>query len=503
MNFNDWRVGIAAAVLVPVLGACGGAGNDASNKSAAGVSGTPPTNQTNTIEGAGRRGEHEEHNQSATTLELSRTLLEALNERAATSPEALTLPLLNELEKIPQDPSNPLTIEKILLGQRLFHETGLGLSGNHPERAGTYSCASCHQASAGFKAGIPQGIGEGGDGFGEFGEGRVLATEMDGHLTGLNETRADFQPVASPTILNTAYQDVMLWNGQFGNSEDSVNQDIDEDRLLTPGTPKQTNARGLSGLETQAVAGLGVHRLSVGPESPLQTNPSYIALFEAAYPDGSDDILEDAAKAIAAYERIVLASEAPFQRWLRGDIFAMSDEALRGGNLFFGKAGCAACHQGAALSSAPGASANEIFFAVGFGDFDLADPQIHGEVSDADKRGRGGFTGEPEDDYKFKLPGLYNLTDASVLGHGASFKSVREVIEYKNAAVPQQPAATANLDPRFRPLGLSDAEIDALDSFLSEGLVDENLARYEPDALPTGQCFPVADAQARHDLGCD
>ena len=503
MNFNDWRVGIAAALLVPALGACGGVDNDASTKSAAGKAGTTFKNSGDIIESAGRRGGHREHDQTLITLELSQTLLHALSERAGTSPEALTLPLPNELEKVPQDPNNPLTIEKILLGQRLFHETGLGLDGNNPARAGTYSCASCHQASAGFKAGIPQGIGEGGDGFGESGEGRVLAAEMDGHLTGSDEKRADFQPVASPTILNSAYQDVMLWNGQFGNSEDSVNQGIDEDRLLTPGTPKQANARGLSGLETQAVAGLGVHRLSVGPNSPLQTNPAYIALFEAAYPDGSDDILADAAKAIAAYERIVLASEAPFQRWLRGDIFAMSEEALRGANLFFGKAGCAACHQGAALSSAPGASANEVFFAVGFGDFNLADPQIHGEVSDADKRGRGGFTGEPNDDYKFKIPGLYNLTDTNVLGHGASFKSVREVIEYKNAAVPQQPAATANLDARFKPLGLSDAEIGALVSFLTEGLVDSNLARYVPDALPTGKCFPVADLQARQDLGCN
>lgn len=499
MKLRQWRTLISSAVLIPALAACGG-GSTADGQGSTG-GGALSADSTNLKGGGADDGAPAET--VIAQLELSETLLQALRDRSATTSDALTLPLLNELGMVPQDPKNPITAEKVILGQMLFHETGLSLNGNDPSRAGTYSCASCHQASAGFKAGIPQGLGEGGNGFGETGEGRVIGSEMDGHLTGEKAKLADFQPVASPTILNSAYQDVMLWNGQFGNSEDGVNRDIDEERLMTPGTPKEANTRDLSGLETQGVAGLGVHRLSVGPDSPLQTNPAYVEMFAAAFPEGSDDILEDAAKAIAAYERVVLATEAPFQQWLRGDITAMSVSALRGANLFFGKAGCAACHQGAALSSAPGASEEEIFFAVGFADFDLADSRIQGEVSDADKRGRGGFTGNPEDDYKFKIPGLYNLTDANVLGHGASFESVREVIEYKNIAQTQQPAAAANLDPRFKPLGLTDSEITELTSFLTEGLVDENLERYVPDELPTGKCFPVADQQARADLGCE
>ena len=496
MKPKQWRTLLSSAVLIPVLVACGGGGSATDGQTAAGSSAA--SDGLTNIKSSSAPADT-----VLAQLELSETLLQALRDRRATSPDALTLPLLNELDRVPQDPKNPITAEKIILGQMLFHETGLGLNGNSPGRAGTYSCASCHQASAGFTAGIPQGLGEGGNGFGEHGEGRVVGPEMDGHLTGEKAKLADFQPVASPSILNSAYQDVMLWNGQFGNSEDSVNSEIADERLVTPGTPKIANARGLSGLETQVVAGLGVHRLSVGPDSPLQTNPIYIGLFAAAFPDGSDDILEDAAKAIAAYERVVLATEAPFQQWLRGDITAMSVPALRGANVFFGKAVCAACHQGAALSSAPGASEQEIFFAVGFGDFDLADPRIHGEVSDADKRGRGGFTGNAADDYKFKIPGLYNLTDSNVLGHGASFESVREVVEYKNVGQAQQPAATANLDPRFKPLGLNDSEVTELARFLTEGLVDENLERYVPDELPTRKCFPVADEQSSADLGCN
>ncbi len=294
----------------------------------------------------------------------------------------------------------------------------------------------------------------------------------------------------------------MLWNGQFGNAPGGPNEGVDPSRLETPGTPKQENARALPGVEIQAIAGLGVHRLSVHSSSPLQTNPAYRALFAAAYPDGSDDVLQDAGKAIAAYERSVIANRAPFQRWLNGDWGAMSLAKLRGANLFFGKAGCVACHRGPALSSDLHAGPDDMFFAVGFGDFDLANPQIHGPIADADRLGRGNLTGRPGDDYKFKVPQLYNLADAPVYGHGASFASIYDLVDYKNLAQPQQTAARANLDPRFRPLGLSAAEIDDLANFLIHGLKDPDLARHAPTRLPTGACSPVADDMARAELGC-
>jgi cytochrome c peroxidase len=48
-----------------------------------------------------------------------------------------------------------------------------------------------------------------------------------------------------------------------------------------------------------------------------------------------------------------------------------------------------------------------MFFAVGFADFDPNNPQITGTVDDESSRGRGGFTGEKADNYKFKVPQLY------------------------------------------------------------------------------------------------
>ena len=79
-------------------------------------------------------------------------------------------PSSSNLELIPQDPMNPLTVQKVELGKLLFHETAFAREGKFPITEGTYSCATCHHASAGFQAGLRQGLGEGGDGFGNSGE---------------------------------------------------------------------------------------------------------------------------------------------------------------------------------------------------------------------------------------------------------------------------------------------------------------------------------------------
>jgi len=425
---------------------------------------------------------------------------------------ALTMPADGDFDNIPQDSNNPITAEKVALGQLLYHETAIATAGNNSSRTGTWSCASCHHFDAGFKSGIPQGIGEGGEGFGLAGESRLLATGFDAEST--DTTLApDVQDLTSPAVLNIAYQDVMLWNGAFGKTAGGINNTVTNVDNAGPPTIL-ANTFGLSGIETQVLAGTKVHRLSFNASSILQTNTAYKALYKAAYPSPGDEgtipdngttvTLQDlgAAKAIAAYERTILANQSPFQLWLKGDKTAMSEQELRGALLFFGDAGCSDCHKGPGLSSEVGASANDLFFAVGFADFDNNDPTITGSVSENASKGRGGFTGEEADNFKFKVPQLYNLVDADIFGHGASFSSVRSVIEYKNAAVPQKMLTTSNLDSRFVPLGLSTTNIDDLTVFIENALHDPNLDRYIPATLPSGNCYPVADAVSIVDLKC-
>ena len=400
------------------------------------------------------------------------------------SKQAMILPLSTDFNAIPNDIDNPITQAKVDLGKLLFHETGLAKNPNVTESTNSYSCASCHHSKAGFQSGIRQGIGEGGIGFGVTGEGRHKDPSYQ-------DSNLDVQPIRSPSVLNTAYQEVMLWNGQFGAK--GVNQGTEAN--WTVGTPKEKNNLGFEGLETQAIAGLDVHRLAVDENFIFTT--VYKDLFDASFPDIPVDeryTTITAGLAIAAFERTVLANEAPFQQWLRGN-GTMSENETNGALLFFGKAECYQCHSG------PGLNGME-FHAIGMSD--LTGNEIINAVDDATKRGRGGFTGNPEDDYKFKTPQLYNLADVGFYGHGANFTSLVDVINYKNLAIiGNSEVPQSAISPLFRPLNLTEEEIDDLVVFLETALYDNNLQRYVPDMLPSGFCFPNADAQSSQDLGCD
>ncbi len=420
---------------------------------------------------------------------LDQELHEALRSASAGAGAAhYILPGSNDFANIPQDPNNPLSASKVKLGKLLFHETGIGLEGNQPNLSvEAWSCSSCHHAQAGFQANLPQGIGEGGIGFGVSGEGRVPNPDY-------NPLEMDIQPVRSPSVLNVAYQEVTLWNGQFG----ALGQNVGTEAQWTPGTPKEDNNFGYAGPEIQAIAGLNVHRTRVDVEF-CQQNPEYETLFMQSFPGLSPEetmTRENAGLAIAAYERTLLANQAPFQRWLRGDRGSMTHSEKRGALLFFGEAECATCHNGPAL-------AKNAFHAIGMKD--LQGPnvvQVPGAAGAA--LGRGGFTANPDEEYQFKVPQLYNLTDSKHYGHGASFQTIVDLVAYKNSGQPENAAVPpGKLSSHFKPLQLSQDEMVDIANFIENALYDPNLMRYAPDMLPTGNCFPNNDLQSQQDLGCN
>ena len=398
------------------------------------------------------------------------------------------LPESNDFTRIPQDPLNPLTEEKIFLGQMLYHETGLALNPKHEFSKGTYSCASCHFASAGFQAGRVQGLSDGGIGFGINGEGRERGPFYQ-------PDEMDAQPFKSPATLNVAYQKNMLWNGQFGAT--GVNLGTEE--LWTTDTPKAVNNLGFEGVEVQAIAGLDVHRMKVDNQQNILL--WYQTYFQDAFPDVAEEeryTKEMAGLAIAAYERSLLANQAPFQQWLKGDKSAMTKAEKRGALVFFDKANCTTCHTGPALNSME-------FHALGMADLYacpeevfLSDPSLNAH------KGRGDFTGETADNFKFKVPQLYNLEDSKFYGHGSGMRSIREVLEYKNEARKENGLVPdSQLADDFVPQNLTTSELDDMELFIKHALRDPNLMRYEPSAVVSGNCFPNNDPMSRSQLGCE
>ena len=395
------------------------------------------------------------------------------------------LPESSQFDLIPQDPKNPITKEKVALGGFLFHETALSIDAKEPGNKKTFSCASCHHAAAGFQAGTFQGIGEGGVGFGLRGEGRTPASLL---------IDVDVQPVRSPSAMNGAYQPNQLWNGQFGATH--LNKGTESNWV--EGTPIATNKLGFEGLETQAIAGMSVHRLNINEE--ILKMGAYRNLFDVVFPEvpvHERYTKFTAGLAIAAYERTLLSNKAPFQEYLRGNLNALSEQEKQGAILFFGKAQCVSCHSGPALNSMQ-------FAAIGMGDLvDCPEPTVKTKPNDPANLGRGGFTKNPEDNFKFKVPQLYNLKDSPFYGHGSSFRSVKDVLVYKNKAIRENNnVPESQLDERFKPLHLSLDEINALEAFLVNGLYDPKLKRFVPQSLPSGLCYPNADIQSRIDMDC-
>lgn len=417
---------------------------------------------------------------------LDETLMELIHDHSnGLGPQYFVLPSSDDFDRIPQDPKNPITRAKVELGKLLFHDPGLAVNPKLNPFIETFSCATCHHHKAGFQAGRAQGISEGGVGFGRIGESRTKDFMCP-------EDSLDIQPIRTPATLNSAFQEVMLWNGQFG----ATGPNEGTEALWTPGTPLETNFLGFHGVETQAIAAMTVHRLGIPMK--LFQHSEYKNMFNDAFPD--IPVEERYTKitvglAMAAYERTILANEAPFQEYLKGNKMALTKPQKKGAILFFGKANCVACHTGPALNSMA-------FYAYGMNDLEGYD--VYGpEPDEGTKKGRGGFTGNEEDACKFKVPQLYNLHDARFLGHGSSFNSIGEVVRYKNIAVKENDfVPDSHLSEAFVPLNLSEEEIKNLTAFLEFGLLDAKLERYEPPSVPSGLCIPNNDYQSKIDLGC-
>ncbi len=397
------------------------------------------------------------------------------------------LPDSDDYGKIPTDPKNPINPEKVNLGKLLFHETGLSINPHNLISKNTYSCASCHFAGAGFQSGLAQGIADGGIGFGNNGEGRMKGSLYRGD-------EIDVCKIRTPTVLNVTYQEVVFWSGLFGGV--GMNEDTKSSWVAGPA---EANHLGFEGTETQAIAGLIGHRLGV--EDAFLEKYGYKPLFDAAFPHEAQESRYDgisAGLAIAAYERTILANQAPFQKWLKGASNAMTQQQKEGAILFFGKAECATCHTGPALNKMD-------FEAIGLKDMaQSGHPTFNVSINDNERLGRGGFTGNTADNYKFKIPQLYNLKDSPFYGHGSSFSTIQDIIAYKNTGTKENGNVPDQyLSPDFKPLGLTEGEIQSITEFITNGLYDDNLERYTPNSILSGYCFPFNDPLARNQMGCD
>ena len=170
---------------------------------------------------------------------------------------------------------------------------------------------------------------------------------------------------------------------------------------------------------------------------------------------------------------------------------------------------------------------DENFFNVGIGDHPIrAEQALALGVLDPSKLGEDGFpyhavdtgreevTHDPNDAFRFRVLTLRQAKDAHNFFHNGTLTSVREVVEYFNAGVPEDPTAgaAATLSPRFtnprgagfpNGLGLNTEQVDDLTSFIEDGLYDPAHVIYDPNSTTPSFALNTRDltySQYRPDL---
>jgi len=281
----------------------------------------------------------------------------------------------------PAPADNQLTPERVQLGKALFFDPRL--SGSN-----WISCATCHNPSLGWSDGLPTGWGHGMKKLGR----------------------------ATPTILNTAFNPIQMWDGRKSTLEDQALGPIGADAEMNQPLPELVTK--LSKIE------------------------GYRAMFKKAYP--TEEISESTiAKAIASFERTIISTESPFDRWRMGDQRALSESAKRGFETFTGKAKCDTCHSG----------------------FNFTDNGFHNiGVKNDGAEDVGRFAQRPVASLKgaFKTPTLRDVALTAPYMRNGAYRTLEEVVEHYDRGGDVK----ENLSPEMKPLHLSAQEKADLVEFM-------------------------------------
>ncbi|MBI3957889.1 MAG: ScyD/ScyE family protein, partial [Chloroflexi bacterium] len=408
------------------------------------------------------------------------------------------------------------------LGQQLFFDPILSGDRN-------ISCATCHHPAFALADGRVLPIGTGGAGLGpqrdfvaevELGSEAVSVRRLSGqtdNATGVtrvaNPFIGQFIPRNSPTVLNSALLPRQFWDGRVdGYARASVQTLENEVNRLGLGDPLAAQALfPVTSLHEMAGATLGglppadIRRILA---ARLEAIPAYREQFAALFGPADDDKTvtpSRMAAAIAAFERRLIFTDAPWDRYLAGDANALTDQQKQGALIFYGaaKAGvnCAQCHTG------------DLFTDLNF--HNLLIPQLGpGKGHSYSRRedwGRAAFTFDSRDRYAFRTPSLRNVDLTPPYFHNGAAPSLEAAIRHHadpwNSAANFDPSANAippalysSLQP-FQPerqwstaapalvdgLPLDDADIADLVAFLA-ALTDPaatDLAWLIPESLPS------------------
>ncbi|NJC87888.1 MAG: cytochrome-c peroxidase [Desulfuromonas sp.] len=305
--------------------------------------------------------------------------------------------------KAPEPASNPSTPAKVELGKILYHDPRLSSTG-------TVACASCHNVMAGGEDNRAGSVG--------------VHAQVGGR--------------SAPTVWNSAFNSVQFWDGRAAS------------------------------LEAQA-KGPVTNPIEMGMKSwddvvaRLKQIPGYPQAFAAAFGSSDSVTADNAAKAIAAYERTLITPNSPYDKFVNGDKSALNDQQQRGMKLF-AETGCNSCHSGPAFNGPTLPEGTGFYQKFPMHDNGVLEAQYN---FTADK-GRAQETKNDADAHLFKVPTLRNIALTAPYFHNGKVKTLNDAVRVM---------AKLQLDK-----DLTEAQIEDIAAFLN-GLTGE-FPKQEMPRLP-------------------
>jgi cytochrome c peroxidase len=332
---------------------------------------------------------------------------------------ALTVPALyaqelKPLPPLPIFPENPITPEKVELGKKLFFDRRL--SGD-----GTMACATCHNPGAGYSDG--------------------LAISLS-YPTTRNWRNAG-------ATINLAYNDVFFWDGRA--------KTLEEQALFPMMSAFEMN-QNLDFVEEE-----------------LKEVDEYVSAFQEVF--GGEITRERIAMALAAFQRTIISKNSPLDKYLNGDVNALTAVQKEGYDVFVGKGNCITCHSGPNLT-------DNRFYNMGVPENPdiMSDPRVSATMRFTAKvsgynayrtlkedPGRYLVTKDRKDWKAFRTPALREVAITGPYMHNGIFNTLEEVIEFFDRGGGKDPKKT----PLLKPLNLSEDEKLTLEVFLIEALKGE------------------------------
>lgn len=285
---------------------------------------------------------------------------------------ALTAPvgLAEEWLALPEAPSipadNPQTAAKIELGKQLFFDPRFSSTG-------TVSCNSCHNLMAGGED--------------------SRSTSMGVH--------GQSGPRNAPTVWNSAFHSAQFWDGRAASLEEQAK-----------GPVVAQVEMGMRSLD-EAIA-------------RVRQIPGYVEQFRNVFGGENAVTVDNAAKAVAAFERTLVTPGSAYDRFARGDESALNAQQQRGLKRF-NELGCTGCHRPPAFNGPwlPGG-----FFVT----FPFHDSPYALQYKLREDSGREAVTRDPSDRHKYRVPTLRNVALGAPYFHNGAVPTLSEAVQVMAAS---------------------------------------------------------------------